>query len=135
MVVGPRSNGGIFRDLAPRCGCLPVRDGQEVECPVNADNIQKLDRVIHEKARMGIMALLAASATLTFTEIREALKMTDGNLSVQIRTLQEAGYVAVTKSYRQRRPCTTCALTPDGRRAFREYIATLAKIIEHSQAH
>ena len=102
---------------------------------MNAEHFQKLDRVIHEKARMGIMALLAASAALTFTEIRDALKMTDGNLSVQIRTLQEAGYVAVTKSYRQRRPCTTCALTADGRRAFSEYIATLGKIIEQSKPH
>lgn len=100
---------------------------------MNAESFQKLDRIIHEKARMGIMSLLAASPELTFTEIRGALKMTDGNLSVQIRTLQQAGYVAVTKSYRDRRPCTTCALTADGRRAFSQYIATLAEIIEQTK--
>ena len=100
---------------------------------MNLENFQKLDRIIHEKARMGIMSLLAAAPELTFTEIRDALKMTDGNLSVQIRTLQQAGYVAVTKSYRDRRPCTTCALTADGRRAFGQYIATLAEIIEQSK--
>ena len=82
---------------------------------------------------MGIMALLAAATELTFTEIRDTLQMTDGNLSVQIRTLQQAGYLAVTKSYRQRRPCTTCALTVEGRQAFRQYIATLGKIIEQSK--
>lgn len=100
---------------------------------MNIENFQNLDRIIHEKARMGIMALLAASTALTFTEIRDSLKMTDGNLSVQIRTLQQAGYVAVTKSYRQRRPCTTCALTAEGRQAFSQYIATLGKIIEQSK--
>ena len=102
---------------------------------MNPANFQKLDRIIHEKARMGIMALLAATPELTFTAIRDALKMTDGNLSVQIRTLQEAGYVAVTKSYRERRPCTTCSLTAGGRRAFAAYITTLSEIIEQSTPH
>jgi DNA-binding MarR family transcriptional regulator len=93
---------------------------------VNPEHFQNLDRLIHEKARMAIMALLAASPELSFTEIRDTLKMTD-------RTLQEAGYIAVTKSFREKRPRTTCALTTAGRRAFQGYIDTLGKIIEQSR--
>jgi len=100
---------------------------------VNPEHFQKLDRLIHEKARMAIMSLLAASPELSFTELRDQLKMTDGNVSIQIKTLQEAGYVAVTKSFHERRPRTTCALTATGRKAFQDYIATLAKIIEQTR--
>ena len=70
---------------------------------------------------------------ISFTEIRDTLKMTDGNLSIQIKTLQEAGYVAVTKSFHEKRPRTTCALTATGRKAFQQYIDTLEKIIEQSR--
>lgn len=100
---------------------------------MNAEHFQKLDRLIHEKARMGIMSLLAATPELSFTEIRDQLRLTDGNLSIQIKTLQEAGYVAVTKSFHQKRPRTTCALTATGRRAFQAYLDTLEKIIEQSR--
>jgi len=100
---------------------------------VNAEHFQKLDRLIHEKARMGIMSLLAATPELSFTEIRDQLRLTDGNLSIQIKTLQEAGYIAVTKSFHKKRPRTTCALTAAGRRAFAAYLDTLEKIIEQSR--
>ena len=82
---------------------------------------------------MAIMSLLAASPDLSFTEIRDTLNMTDGNLSVHLRTLQEAGYVAVTKSYMERRPRSTCALTPKGRKAFADYINTLAEIVHQTK--
>ncbi len=100
---------------------------------MNPEHFQKIDRLIHEKARMAIMSLLAAAAEISFTEIRDTLKMTDGNLSIQIKTLQEAGYVAVTKSFHEKRPRTTCALTATGRKAFQQYIDTLEKIIEQSR--
>jgi DNA-binding transcriptional ArsR family regulator len=74
---------------------------------VNPETFQNLDRVIHEKGRMAIMSLLAATPELSFTEIRNALSMTDGNLSVHIRTLQESGYVGVTKTFQNRKPLTT----------------------------
>jgi DNA-binding transcriptional ArsR family regulator len=93
----------------------------------------QLDRVIHEKGRMAIVSLLAASPELSFTEIREALSMTDGNLSVHLRTLQEAGYVAVTKSYRDRKPLTTCGLTKSGRAAFSAYILLLEQIVRQAR--
>lgn len=93
----------------------------------------QLDRVIHEKVRLGLMSMLAASPELSFTELRDALELTDGNLTTHIRTLQEAGYVAVTKAYRDSRPLTTCALTPAGRKAFSEYLALLAQIVQQNR--
>jgi DNA-binding MarR family transcriptional regulator len=93
----------------------------------------QLDRVIHEKGRMAIMSLLAASPELSFTEMRDALSMTDGNLSVHLKTLQEAGYVAVTKSYQNRKPLTTCTLTKKGREAFTTYINLLEQIVRQAR--
>jgi DNA-binding MarR family transcriptional regulator len=100
---------------------------------VNPEPFLRLDRVIHEKGRLPIMSLLAASTELSFTDLRETLKMTDGNLSVHIRTLQEAGFVSVTKSYRNQRPLTTCALTPAGRKAFTDYINLLEEIVRQAK--
>ena len=93
----------------------------------------QLDRVIHEKGRMAIVSLLAASVELSFTEMRDALSMTDGNLSVHLKTLQEAGYVAVTKSYHDRKPLTTCSLTKAGIEAFTTYINLLEQIVRQAR--
>jgi DNA-binding MarR family transcriptional regulator len=93
----------------------------------------QLDRIIHEKGRMAIMSLLAATPELSFTEMRDTLSMTDGNLSVHLKTLQEAGYVAVTKSYRDRKPLTTCTLTKTGREAFTTYINLLEQIVRQAR--
>jgi len=93
----------------------------------------QLDRVIHEKGRLPIMSLLAASTGLSFTELRDELNMTDGNLSMHIKTLQEAGFVSVTKSYSNQRPLTTCALTASGRKAFASYIDLLEQIVRQAR--
>lgn len=100
---------------------------------MNPAAFHNLDRVIHETGRMAIMSLLAAQPNVSFTEIRDTLQMTDGNLSVHIKTLQQAGYVAVTKSIQHRRPRTTCALTPEGKRAFAAYIDALAQIVNDTR--
>lgn len=100
---------------------------------MNPEPFLQLDRVIHEKGRLPIVSLLAATAELSFTEIRDTLKMTDGNLSVHLRILQEAGYVAVTKSYQNRRPLTTCALTAAGRESFRHYVDLLEAIVRQAK--
>jgi DNA-binding MarR family transcriptional regulator len=100
---------------------------------LNPEPFLHLDRVIHEKGRMAIMSLIAATGEMSFTEIRDTLSMTDGNLSVHIRTLQEAGYVAVTKSFRERKPLTTCGLTEAGRKAFGQYIDLLEQIVKASK--
>ena len=100
---------------------------------MNPEPFLNLDRVIHEKGRLAIMSLLAASPELSFTELRDTLGMTDGNLNTHIRTLQEAGYVAVSKSYLNNRPRTACALTAGGRKAFAAYINLLADIVEQTK--
>ncbi len=100
---------------------------------MNPEPFLQIDRVIHEKGRMAIMSLLGATPELSFTEIRDLLQMTDGNLSMHIKTLQEAGYLSIAKSYRNRRPLTTLALTPEGRTAFDRYVNLLADIVAQTR--
>jgi len=100
---------------------------------VNPEAFLQLDRVIHEKGRLAIMSMLAASPELSFTELRDTLNMTDGNLTTHIRTLQEAGYVSVTKSFQNNRPLTTCAVTPSGKKAFTNYINLLESIVQQTK--
>ena len=100
---------------------------------MNSDPFLQLDRVIHEKGRLAIMSMLAASPELSFTELRNALSMTDGNLTTHIRTLQEEGFVAVSKSYANNRPLTTCSLTTAGRKAFASYIDLLEQIVRQNK--
>ena len=100
---------------------------------MNPEPLLQLDRIIHEKGRLAIMSMLAASPQLSFTELRDTLNMTDGNLTTHIRTLQEAGYVSVTKSFRDNRPLTTCALTSAGKKAFTNYINLLESIIQQTK--
>ena len=96
---------------------------------MNPEPFLQLDRVIHEKGRLAIMSLLAATPQLSFTEMRDILGMTDGNLTTHARTLQEAGYLSVTKAFQEGRPLTTFALTPSGRKAFKAYIDLLERIV------
>ena len=100
---------------------------------LTVNTIEKLDRVIHERARLGIMTLLAATESLSFKELKEQLQMTDGNLSVHMRTLEESGYVSIRKSFVNRKPLTEFSLTPAGRQAFQDYLQTLAEIVKQSQ--
>ncbi len=100
---------------------------------MNPEPFLQIDRVIHEKGRLAIMSMLAAAPELSFTEMRDALGMTDGNLTTHIRTLQEAGYLSVTKSYQKNRPLTTCSLTTAGKRAFTNYINLLEQIVRESR--
>lgn len=100
---------------------------------MNPEPFLNLDRVIHEKGRLAIMSLLAASAELAFTEIRDTLKMTDGNVTAHLRTLHEAGYISVTKSMEAGRGVTTYALTSTGRKAFNAYVDLLEAIVEQTK--
>ena len=87
---------------------------------MNPELSLQLDRVIHEKGRLAIMSMLAASPELSFTELRDALGMTEG-------------YVSVAKSYQNNRPLTTCSLTAPGRKAFAEYINLLEQIVRQNK--
>ena len=98
---------------------------------MNPEPFLQLDRVIHEKGRLAIMSLLAATVELSFTEMRDTLTMTDGNLTAHIRTLHESGYVSVTKAFQGGRPLTTYTLTAQGKKAFATYINLLEQIVQH----
>ncbi|HOX58417.1 MAG TPA: transcriptional regulator [Candidatus Paceibacterota bacterium] len=100
---------------------------------MNPEPFLQLDRVIHEKGRLAILSMLAASPELSFTELRDALGMTDGNLTTHLRTLQEAGYLSVTKSFQNNRPLTTCSLTAAGKKAFTRYINLLEQIVQQTK--
>jgi len=92
-----------------------------------------LDRLIHERMRLGIVSALAASESLTFLELRKLLDASDGNLSVHARRLEDAGYVACAKTFEGRVPKTVFRLTAEGRRAFERYLAHLEAVIEHAR--
>lgn len=100
---------------------------------MNPEPFLNLDRVIHEKGRMAIMSLLAATPEMSFTELKQTLNMTDGNLTTHIKTLQQAGYVGVTKSVLKNRPLTTCSLTPAGQDAFKNYVELLDQIVRQTK--
>jgi len=88
-----------------------------------------LDRVIHERTRLGILSALAVNASLAFSELKQLLKVTDGNLSVHARKLEDAGYVSCTKSFDGRVPKTEYRLMPAGRRAFEKYLDHMEALI------
>lgn len=89
-----------------------------------------LERVIHEKARLSILASLASHADgLLFNDLKALCALTDGNLSRQLQVLQEAGFVEVWKGFKNKRPQTLCRLTPDGRKRFVEYITALENVV------
>ena len=88
-----------------------------------------LDRVIHERTRLGIVSALAVNPSLTFNELKEFLSVTDGNLSVHARKLEDAGYIACAKSFAGRVPRTEYRLTSQGRRALEKYLDHMESLI------
>lgn len=94
-----------------------------------------LDRVLHEKARLGILtALVTRPDGLSFGELAKLCSLTDGNLSRHLDVLAEEGLVKVTKAFAGRRPLTTCALTAAGRRRFRTYLTELEQVLADAAA-
>ena len=92
--------------------------------------VPDLDRLIHERLRLGIVSALAANDCLTFNELKKLLKTTDGNLSVHARKLEEAGYIACQKSFQGRMPKTEYRLTAAGRRALGRYLDHMEALIQ-----
>lgn len=88
-----------------------------------------LDRIIHERLRLGIVSALAVNDSLTFNDLKRLLKATDGNLSVHARKLEDAGYVGCTKSFEGRVPRTEYRLTAAGRRALERYLDDMEALI------
>jgi DNA-binding MarR family transcriptional regulator len=89
-----------------------------------------LDRLIHERTRLAIISALAVNTSLTFSELKELLAASDGNLSVHARKLEDAGYVSCTKSFAGRMPKTEYRLTPSGRRALEKYLNHMEALIQ-----
>jgi DNA-binding HxlR family transcriptional regulator len=90
----------------------------------------ELDRLIHERLRLGIISALAVNERLTFNDLKRLLDTTDGNLSVHARKLEDAEYIACEKSFERRMPRTEYRLTPAGRRALEKYLAHMEAIIK-----
>ena len=89
-----------------------------------------LDRLIHERTRLAIISALAVNTSLTFSELKELLGASDGNLSVHARKLEDAGYIACTKSFAGRVPKTEYRLTTIGRRALEKYLNHMEALIQ-----
>ncbi len=102
--------------------------GHQQETVENA--LPNLDRVIHERMRLGIVSALAVNESLTFNELKKLLQTTDGNLSVHARRLEEAEYVDCTKSFEGRMPKTEYRLTQAGRKAFERYLDHMEALIQ-----
>ena len=90
---------------------------------------RELNRLIHERTRLGIVSALAVNDRLTFNELKESLRASDGNLSVHARKLEEAGYISCTKSFAGRLPKTEYRLTAAGRRALERYLDHMEALI------
>jgi DNA-binding HxlR family transcriptional regulator len=95
-----------------------------------AFDIGKIDDVIHGRLRLGIMAYLADAEVADFNELKDLLEATQGNLSVQLRKLEDAGYIAIEKSFLGRKPLTRARITETGTKAFRAYLETMARLVQ-----
>jgi len=91
---------------------------------------KELDPLLHSQLRLAVMSLLMSFEIAEFTFLREKTKSTAGNLSVQLDKLSEAGYISIEKSFRGKKPLTTCRVTKKGIRAFEDYVNTLKQYIQ-----
>ena len=111
-----------------------ARPASKLQATSRASEALNLDPVIHERVRLGIISALAVNETLTFNDLKKLLEITDGNLSVHARKLEDAGYVRCTKSFVGRQPRTEFNLTPPGRRALESYLAQMEAVIRSTRA-
>ncbi len=96
---------------------------------MSLSDLGKIDEVIHGRIRLGVMVYLADAETADFTELKSALEATQGNLSVHLKKLEEAGYVAIDKSFKDNKPLTRVTITKAGRKAFAAYLEALGGLI------
>ena len=122
MVKGRARQAVGGRRPAPAAGAPPART-----------RLPELDRLLHERMRLGIVSALAANPTLTFNELKALLGSSDGNLSVHARKLEEAGYLVCAKTFEARVPRTAYRLTAEGRRALERYLGHLEALIAHAR--
>jgi DNA-binding MarR family transcriptional regulator len=117
----------VARKLAPESGVAPGK-------PMAAA-VPDLDRLIHERVRLGIVSALAANESLSFNDLKRLLQTTDGNVSVHARKLEDAGYIECTKSFQGRMPKTEYALTTSGRKALEKYLNHMEALIQAMKGH
>lgn len=91
--------------------------------------LPELNRLIHERIRLGIVSALAVNAAMTFSDLKRLLDTTDGNLSVHARKLEDAGYLACSKTFEKRVPRTVYRLTAEGRKALEKYLGHLEALL------
>jgi DNA-binding MarR family transcriptional regulator len=108
---------------------LRTRRGKSESNPISSPRADALDRLIHERLRLGIVSALAVNESLSFSDLKKLMKTTDGNLSVHARKLEEAEYITCTKSFEGRMPKTEYKLTPAGRRALERYLDHMEALI------
>jgi DNA-binding MarR family transcriptional regulator len=92
-------------------------------------DIDQIDEVIHGRIRLGIMAFLASAGQAEFTDLKNRLGATDGNLSVHLKKLEEAGYVAADKTFVGKKPLTTVSITEAGRTAYERWLQIIGKLL------
>ncbi|HEV7646147.1 MAG TPA: transcriptional regulator [Pyrinomonadaceae bacterium] len=90
----------------------------------------ELDKLIHERLRLGMISALAANASLSFNELKKLLQTTDGNISVHARKLEDAGYIQCTKTFKDRMPLTEYKITAAGKKALEKYIGHMEALIK-----
>ncbi len=92
-------------------------------------DLGRIDDVIHGRMRLGIMVYLSDADSADFTELKTVLEATQGNLSVHLKKLEEAGFIAIRKSFKDNKPLTRASITPAGRKAFAVYLEALGRLI------
>jgi DNA-binding transcriptional ArsR family regulator len=118
------------RSSTQRAGARGANATARAPMPIKTPEIAtSLDRLLHDPMRLGIVSALAAGGEMSFTDLKAALKATDGNLSVHARKLEDAGYLLCEKSFAGRTPRTVFALTASGRRALKTYLDHMDAII------
>lgn len=100
-----------------------------------AEDFPELDRLIHERMRLGIISALAVNQSLSFNDLKRLLKTTDGNISVHARKLEEASYIACNKFFEGRMPRTEYRLTAAGKKAFDEYLVQMEGLVRRMKEH
>ncbi|HVI09281.1 MAG TPA: transcriptional regulator [Candidatus Binatia bacterium] len=122
----------VARALAQRRKTTKPESAPQRPAP-RAPQLPELDRLIHERIRLGIISALATNASLSFNDLKRVLKTTDGNLSVHARKLEEAEYISCLKYFEHRVPRTEYRLTSAGRRAFAEYLNQMEEWIRRTR--
>jgi DNA-binding transcriptional ArsR family regulator len=133
-MASPARKRPVQGDKAEKGEKLPATRRLESIAGEAAGSVPDLDGIIHERSRLAIVSALATGDARAHTELRDLLGLTDGNLSVHARKLEEAGYVTCTKEFAGRTPRTTYRLAPAGRRAFDRYLAHLEGLISAMKA-